>query len=80
MTSEQQRITNFILEQQGVDIWPWFVSVEEMVDNPQRLKEVEQLLAKSDAAQGSDDERIFDALTKVFGENPTLSQTPWQEM
>lgn len=80
MAMNQQRITDFILEHQETDIWPWFVSVEEMVGNPQRLQEVEQLLADSDAALGGDDERLFDALTVVFGANPTLTQTPWQEM
>ena len=76
----QQHITDFILAQQTADLWPWFVSVEEMVGNPQRLQEVERLLADMDTAQGGNDEQLFDALTEVFGANPALAQTPWQEM
>lgn len=77
----QQEIINFLWRQsETADIWPWFVSVEEMVGDTQRLQEVVSLLAEKTPAQSSDDERLSDALTEVFGENPTLAQTPWQEM
>ena len=70
MPTNQQQIAEFILAQQGADIWPWFVSYEEMFGNPQRLQEVEQILTDMDATETHQPEHVFAALTEVFGANP----------
>lgn len=70
--AKQQEIINFILQYQASEIWPWFVSCEEMVGNPQSLQQAERQLADMD--NGSDSERMTTVLNEVFGVNPLLNE------
>lgn len=78
----RKEIIDFILQQQHSNgIWPWFVSMEEMVGNPQSLREVEQLLGDMATTQDYNPSHVSAALTEVFGANPyfleELHRTPY---
>lgn len=66
-------------EQDTTQIWPWFLSADEMLGDENRLREIGAAL-HYDPEDGYDTEEINQALTEVFGVNPALEQNRGQTM
>lgn len=60
-------------EQDTTQIWPWFLSADEMLGDENRLREIGAAL-RHDPEHGYDTEEIYQALTEAFGVNPALEQ------
>lgn len=60
-------------ERDSTQIWPWFLSAEEMLGDESKLREIGAAL-RQDPEHGYDTEEIHQALTGAFGVNPALEQ------
>lgn len=66
-------------ERDTAQIWPWFLSAEEMLADVNRLREIGAALHQG-PENSYDTEDIHQALTEAFGENPTMEQDLGQTM
>ena len=60
-------------ERDTSQIWPWFISAEEILGDEGKLREIGAAL-RHDPTHGYDTEEIYSALTETFGVNPVLEQ------
>ena len=60
-------------ERDTTQLWPWFLSAEEMLGDEQKLREIGAAL-HPDPEHGYGTEEIHQALTETFGVNPALEQ------
>ena len=73
-------VTDYLrFEQETSEIWPWFLSAEEMLGDERTLHEVSAAL-HHDPEHGYDTEEIHQALNEAFGVNPTLERGQEQTM
>lgn len=78
--SALRAVTDYLrFEQETSEIWPWFLSAEEMLGDEQKLNEVSAAL-HHDPEHGYDTEEIYQALNEAFGVNPTLERGQEQTM
>lgn len=69
-----QDIVDYIrFEQETSEIWPWFISGDEMLAHETALREIASRLS---AAGEWDTESIYESLTEAFGSNPLLDKQP----
>lgn len=66
-------------ERDTTQIWPWFLSAEEMLGDERKLQEIGAAL-HPDPEHGYDTDEIYQALTEAFGLNPALEQGQGQTM
>ena len=68
----EQTLTDFILFTRDTsEIWPWFVSAEEILGSPEKLAEIRSSLA-FDPEEGFDTDALYQALDETFGISPAL--------
>lgn len=60
-------------ERDTTEVWPWFLSAEEMLYYEKTLREIGAAL-HPDPEHGYDTEEIHQALNEAFGVNPTLEE------
>lgn len=66
-------------ERDTAQIWPWFLSADEMLSDGRKLREIGAALHQG-PENNYDTEDIHQALTEAFGENPTMEQDLGQTM
>ena len=67
-----QDIVDYIrFEQETSEIWPWFISCDEILAHEMTLREIAGQLS---AAGEWDTESIYESLTEAFGTNPLLAK------
>lgn len=73
-----EAVTDYLrFEQETAEIWPWFLSAEEMLGDDRTLREVAASL-HPDPEHGYDTEEVHQALTGAFGINPML-EPDWEQ-
>lgn len=60
-------------------IWPWFLSIEEILYEEGKLQEIGKALHR-DPKYGYDTEEIYQALVNAFGVNPMFEPDPSMEL
>lgn len=72
MDDKRQFILEFIeFEASTAEIWPWALSMGEMIQNEELLQKVEKAV-QFDAAGSCDTDELYEALDKIVGVNPEL--------